>query len=90
MNPVTRELHDVIERLAEQGVLSATDTRVIYRVLEQVPDSPPSAPQTLSGPYWEARHRALHEAGPAPAGAAATATACAEAPALATAIAALR
>jgi hypothetical protein len=67
MNPVTHELKELIERLADQGVLSATDTRAIYHALEQVQhDSSPAAPQTLSGPYWEARHKALHDAGQVP------------------------
>ena len=59
---MTRALKDVVEHLAEQGVLTASDTQVIFQALEHVQhDAPSPAPQTLSGPYYEARHRALHD-----------------------------
>jgi hypothetical protein len=59
---VARELKDVVEHLAAQGVLTASDTQVIFQALEQVQcDAPSPAPQTLSGPYYEARHKALHD-----------------------------
>jgi hypothetical protein len=65
MNEVTRELKEVVEHLADQGVLTPSDTKAIFHVLEHVQDVPspqaPQAPQALSGPYWDARHKALHD-----------------------------
>ena len=59
---VTRELKSVIEHLAQQGVLTSSDTEVIFQTLEHVQrDAPAPDAQTLSGPYYEARHRALHD-----------------------------
>lgn len=63
---MARELKDVVEHLAEQGVLTASDTQVIFQALEQAQehgqgDAATQAPQTLSGPYYEARHKALHD-----------------------------
>jgi hypothetical protein len=68
MNEVTRGLRDVVAHLAQQGVLTASDTQVIFQVLDdsrseasaQAPQTP-QTPQTLSGPYYEARHKALHD-----------------------------
>jgi hypothetical protein len=54
----------VVDHLAEQGVLTTSDTQVIFQALEHAnsnSDAPAPAPQTLSGPYFEARHRALHD-----------------------------
>jgi len=62
MNDVKRDLKDVVEHLAKQGVLTPSDSKVIFQALEQVhADASSQAPQTLSGPYYEARHRALHD-----------------------------
>ncbi len=59
---MSRKLKDVVDHLAAQGVLTVSDTQVIFQALEHVHAEVPSpAPQTLSGPYYEARHRALHD-----------------------------
>jgi hypothetical protein len=65
MNRVRGRLKSVIEHLEAKGVLTASDTKAIFHALEQLQvNSTPPAPKTekpLSGPYWEARHKALHD-----------------------------
>ncbi len=65
MNEVTRGLRDVVAHLAQQGVLTPSDTQVIFQVLDDSRNDTsaraPQTPQTLSGPYYEARHKALHD-----------------------------
>jgi hypothetical protein len=58
---LTRELKDVVEHLAQQGVLTPSDTQVIFQTLANHRQTPTAPGQTLSGPYFEARHRALHD-----------------------------
>jgi hypothetical protein len=68
MNQVTRELkvtHELkaaLEHLAERGVLTPSDATAICHALEHVQGrSSTQAPQTLSGPYYEARSKALYD-----------------------------
>jgi hypothetical protein len=68
MNQVTRELkvtHELkaaLEHLAERGVLTPSDAAAICHALERVQGSSSTqAPQTLSGPYYEARSKALYD-----------------------------
>jgi hypothetical protein len=59
MNAVTRELDEVVEHLKIEGKVSPEDMQVIIHALEQVQLG--SASTTLSGPYWEARHKAVED-----------------------------
>jgi hypothetical protein len=62
MNQVTRELKAALEHLAERGVLTASDAAAICHALEHVQaGSSTQAPQMLSGPYYEARSKALYD-----------------------------
>jgi argininosuccinate lyase len=65
MDEVAGGLKTVVEHLEAKGVLTASDTKAIVNALEHLKvDSSPQAPRVqkaLSGPYWEARNRALHD-----------------------------
>jgi hypothetical protein len=64
MKGITDGLENVVAHLEAKGVLTASDTKAIVHALENLQaDSSPTTPQAqkaLSGPYWEARHQALH------------------------------
>jgi hypothetical protein len=57
MNETTRELDDIVDRLAPGGTVTAADIKLIVHAMEHVHDG--SSPPALGGPYWEARQKAL-------------------------------
>jgi ActR/RegA family two-component response regulator len=64
MKHITGGLGNVVAHLEAKGILTPSDTTAIVNALENLQaDSSAAAPQAqkaLSGPYWEARHQALH------------------------------
>ena len=64
MKDIKGGLKNVVAHLEAKGVLTPSDTKAIVCALEnlQVESSlaAPRAQKALSGPYWEARHQALH------------------------------
>jgi hypothetical protein len=55
--PMTRELEKLLEQLHAEGTVTVADLKVIVHAMGQSQDA--SVSPALSGPYWEARHRAL-------------------------------
>src|ERR1039457_3993824 len=60
---VTHELKAALEHLADRGALTPSDAAAIWHALEHVQgNSSPQPAQTLSGPFYEARSKALNDA----------------------------
>jgi hypothetical protein len=53
-----RELEDIVDRLTVDGKVTGADLTMIIRAIEQLQAC--SQMRALSGPYWEARYKALH------------------------------
>jgi hypothetical protein len=54
---MTRELEDIVDRLKPDGTVTAADIKAIVHAVEKADWA--SSSSALSGPYWEARQRAL-------------------------------